>query len=426
MTLSIPYRVDEKDLKHYRLTQGVYIVGRIGHLLAVLGFISMGVMEMVWFNLVVSVPAFALALIWNRLGRHSIAFAAAIFELYVHQLLGIYYLGWEFGVQFWLIAVAGLSFFNARWRPSVQYLLLGLAIIGFVLMYIYRPEGTYVFSETLMRQAYALNGAVIIVYLAMLINYFAKATLKAENRLIEEKEVTERQNEQLREQHRSLTLEQDKSFRMLNKIKALFGQQVSEEVAQEMIHSDSEIDSKIHDVTVMFLDIRDFTLFADSQEPADVATFQNIVFDKLINIVKEQRGIVSQILGDGIMAVFGAPAADERHAEHAVSAGYTMLREIEALGKRGEIPPIRVGIGLNSGKVLAGNIGNDIRKFYSLTGTNVIIAARIEQLNKQYDSQFLVSRSTFEATKRMHETVESLGALTLKGIERKIGVHKLA
>ena len=212
---------------------------------------------------------------------------------------------------------------------------------------------------------------------------------------------------------------------MLHKIESLFGQQVSQEVAQEMIKSESDIDSKIMNVTAMFLDIRDFTVFADSREPEEVARFQNIVFSELIEIVRAYKGIVSQILGDGIYAIFGAPVEDKDHATHAVQAGFEMVNKVRELGTEGKIPKIKIGIGLNSGKVMAGNVGNETRKFYSLTGTNVIIAARIEQLNKQFNSQFLISENTFHAIDNTQFQFENLGKMSLKGIEKDIAVYKL-
>lgn len=213
---------------------------------------------------------------------------------------------------------------------------------------------------------------------------------------------------------------------MLDKIQSLFGQQVSQEVAQELIQSSSEIDSKIYDVTIMFLDIRDFTAFADSREPVEVARFQNIVFGELIEIVRANNGIVLQILGDGIMAVFGAPVVRTDHARNAIKAGYQMVQTVKELAASGKIPPIRIGLGLNSGNVIAGNVGNESRRFYSLTGKNVIIVARIEQLNKEFDSQFLVSEGVVRGLEGLGVAGEDLGGVALKGIERPVRIHRLA
>jgi class 3 adenylate cyclase len=103
-----------------------------------------------------------------------------------------------------------------------------------------------------------------------------------------------------------------------------------------------------------------------------------------------------------------------------------MVERVEELGKEGSIPPVRVGIGINSGQVIAGNVGNAIRKFYSLTGKNVIIAARVEQLNKEYGSQILISQSVHDAIGGEGRTMGAVGKVALKGIEQPVGIFRLA
>jgi len=244
--------------------------------------------------------------------------------------------------------------------------------------------------------------------------------------LAKQKDKIEVQHTLLEAQHAALEEEQNKTQKMLEKIETLFGQQVSKEIAQELVTMEGEIDSKLYDVTVMFLDIRDFTAFADSRAPEEVASFQNVVFGELLDIVREHKGITNQILGDGIMAVFGAPVTSNSHAFDAVTAGYAILDKVKELAEEGKIPQIRIGIGLNSGKVIAGNIGNARRKQYSLTGTTVIIAARIEQLNKVYKSQFLVSEEVYREIGKNRYTITELGDVELKGIEQAVGIYQLA
>ena len=220
--------------------------------------------------------------------------------------------------------------------------------------------------------------------------------------------------------------EQDKTQNMLQKIETLFGQQVSKEVVKELVAQKGEFQSKNYNVTVLFLDIRDFTRFADSRAPEEVASFQNIVFSELIEIVRKNKGITNQILGDGIMAVFGAPVESTSHITDAVAAGYAIIGKVYELFEKNKIPQIRVGIGLHCGKVIAGNIGNNYRKQYSLTGNTVIIASRIEQLNKVYKSQFLVSEKVYKEIRNRGYPITELGDVELKGIEKAVGIYQLA
>lgn len=227
-------------------------------------------------------------------------------------------------------------------------------------------------------------------------------------------------------QTRIIAEEKARTQTLLEKIDTLFGQQVSEEVADELVSGTAATESRLVDVTVMFCDIRDFTRLADSRDPHQVAVFQNTVFGALIDIVREEHGIINQMLGDGIMATFGAPTRTNTHPTDAVVAALRVVETIERLGSEGKIPPIRVGIGLHTGQVLAGNIGNELRKQYSLAGKTVIIAARIEQLNKIYDSQILISDATLAAIDRERFRAEDMGEVQHKGIEQPIRVHRLA
>ena len=213
---------------------------------------------------------------------------------------------------------------------------------------------------------------------------------------------------------------------LLGKIETLFGQQVSAEVARTLVQETENAESRALDVTVMFMDIREFTRLADAREPRAVATLQNTVFDVLIRIVLRHGGIINQLLGDGLMATFGAPVARQGHAADAVRAGLEMLAAVATLVDEGTIPPIRVGIGLHSGEVVAGNIGNELRKQYSLAGSTVIVAARMERLNKTYDSRMLISDAVVRRLGDTDPTGEDLGEVELKGLERPVRIHRLA
>ena len=250
--------------------------------------------------------------------------------------------------------------------------------------------------------------------------------LERTQKLALQKDKIEEQHKMLELQHRSLELEQSNTYKMLEKIETLFGQQVSKEVANELVSTEEDVRSKAYEVTVMFLDIRDFTLFADSRAPEEVASFQNEVFGELIKIVRKQKGIVNQILGDGIMAVFGAPVTSKSHSTRAVQAGYDILKKVKQLADLEKIPPIRLGIGLHRGRVIAGNIGNAFRRQYSLTGSTVIVAARIEQLTKKFESQFLVSESVRQHMPSDQSPVADLGQVCLKGIEKPVQIYQLA
>ena len=221
-------------------------------------------------------------------------------------------------------------------------------------------------------------------------------------------------------QTRIIEREKAKTQTLLHRIETLFGQQVSEEVAKELVGGPDQAESRLLQATVMLLDIRDFTAFADSREPHEVARFQNTVFSELIDIVRAHHGVINQILGDGLMATYGAPVPVETHVTDAVTAGYRILERVAGIAESGTIPGIRVGIGVHTGQVLAGNIGNRFRKQYSLTGSTVNITSRLSSGDGAEEIRVYARLDPEE------HAAESLGEVDLRGITRPITVYRLA
>jgi adenylate cyclase len=178
-------------------------------------------------------------------------------------------------------------------------------------------------------------------------------------------------------------------------------------------------------VAVMFIDIRNFTRFAVGRRPEEIVHYQNAFFTIVIDTVSRYKGIVHQFLGDGCMVIFGAPLEMENPAGNAVLASISLLRELESARERGAIASTRIGIGIHTGDVVTGNIGTAERQQYSVTGSVVILAARIEQMNKEFDSQVLVSEAVARSADRQQEAT-CLGPVSLKGWHEPISIFKLA
>lgn len=208
-----------------------------------------------------------------------------------------------------------------------------------------------------------------------------------------------------------------------NKVELLFGQQVSREVSKALMDEASQ--TKRLEVTVMFLDIRNFTSFADCHTADDVIAYQNAFLSPIIDIINLHQGVVFQILGDGLMACFGAPVENTLHADMAFQASINVLRQVEKATQEKIIPPTKIGIGLHSGLVVAGNIGNEQRKQFSISGAPVIVASRIEQLNKKFNTQFLISGEVFHQVIPGRISIHHLGPETIRGIEKPVEVYNV-
>jgi class 3 adenylate cyclase/Tfp pilus assembly protein PilF len=200
-----------------------------------------------------------------------------------------------------------------------------------------------------------------------------------------------------------------------NRAISLFGQQVSKEVALELLSNSLKASSNKLYACIMFLDIRGFTPFVEDKEPVEIIQYQNDVFGFMIEIVSKYHGIINQFLGDGFMATFGAPASTGNDCQNAVNASIDIMELLNEKCEAGEIPETKVGIGLHAGYIVTGNVGTSERKQYSITGNTVILASRIEQLNKKFRSTILLSKEVLEHLDQTKLKIENLGLEYLKG-----------
>ena len=219
------------------------------------------------------------------------------------------------------------------------------------------------------------------------------------------------------------------SFRALqerNRVMAVFGQHVSPAVAESLLTQHRELGGDVRRVTLMFLDIRGFTTYAEKRPPAEVVSYLNTLFGFMIESVNQHHGIVNKFLGDGFMAVFGAPLDDSSDSQHAVDASLEILSRLDELTAARQIPSTRIGIGLHAGDAVTGTVGSAQRKEYTIIGDVVNCASRIEQLNKDFDSRLLVSQAVWDGLGDAALSARSLGSVRVKGHDEAIQVYQLA
>lgn len=146
----------------------------------------------------------------------------------------------------------------------------------------------------------------------------------------------------------------------------------------------------------------------------------------MIEIVNRNHGIINKFLGDGFMAVFGAPFSEGSDSQNAVRAAREILQKLHQEVEAKRILPTKVGIGLHAGNAVTGNVGSSQRKEYTIIGDAVNLASRVESLNKQFDSQLLISEAVRNAIGKDGEEAISLGKVTVKGRNDPVEVFKLA
>ncbi|MED5262101.1 MAG: adenylate/guanylate cyclase domain-containing protein [Myxococcota bacterium] len=170
-----------------------------------------------------------------------------------------------------------------------------------------------------------------------------------------------------------------------------FGRHVSPQVAQRLMESGAGSDIELRDVSVLFLDIRGFTTRSESHAPEEVVGLLNDLFSFMVDEIDRHQGIVNKFLGDGFMAIFGAPFSAGQDATNALAAAVAICERLETRIADRVLPPLRIGIGIHAGHAIAGNIGSARRKEYTLIGDVVNVASRVESLNKTLDSTILVT-----------------------------------
>jgi len=205
-------------------------------------------------------------------------------------------------------------------------------------------------------------------------------------------------------------------------IKDLLKQQVSGAVATALIDGTDTNSVQQRFVALMFLDIRDFTKYAETRNPEEIIKYQNDVFGFMMEIVEKNHGVVNQLMGDGFMATFGVPISSGNDCLNAFNAATFILKKLEDKVRNQEIDMTKVGIGLHAGLVVTGNVGYEQRMQYSITGNPVIISARLEQLNKQLGSTMVFSKDLYDKLPKERQTPFEFQDVMVKGRSEPITI----
>jgi class 3 adenylate cyclase len=212
--------------------------------------------------------------------------------------------------------------------------------------------------------------------------------------------------------------------RLRDEQRKLFRTFATKEIADELLKTGFSLGGKYVHASVMFSDIRSFTSIGEKQDPATTIELLNNYFALMIEAVAGNHGTVNQFEGDGLMAIFGAPMQDDDHREHAVRAALEMIELLKGFNieqaSRNKVQ-IRIGIGIASGRVIAGFTGTQHRATYTCVGDTVNLAARIENHTKAVDRPILIDQYTYESLPADIE-VDPLGPIVFKGKQQPINI----
>lgn len=212
--------------------------------------------------------------------------------------------------------------------------------------------------------------------------------------------------------------------RLRDEQRKLFRTFATKEVAEELLRTGFSLGGKQVTASVLFADIRSFTTIAESQAPAESIDMLNEYFSMMFDAITNNKGTVNQLVGDGLMAVFGAPIFSDSHRENAVRAAQQMLEQLKVFNQNRSIQgksQIRIGIGIASGTMVAGYTGTQTRAIYTCIGDTVNLASRIEEYTKEALHPLLIDNYTRQGLPENIE-VEDLGKVFFKGKNHAIKI----
>jgi adenylate cyclase len=204
-------------------------------------------------------------------------------------------------------------------------------------------------------------------------------------------------------------------------VKRLFSRYLSKDVYEEVLKNPSlaELGGRRRTMSVLFSDMRGFTAMTERGQPEALVAQLNEYFTRMVEIVFEHRGTLDKFVGDMVMALYSAPLDDESHADHAVQTALAMIRGLNELNKKWVAegrPTLGIGIGVNTGDMIAGTIGAETVRSYTVIGDAVNLGARLESLNKEYGTQIIISEFTVNSLKdKTRYNLRPLGQVTVKG-----------
>ncbi|OGS17574.1 MAG: hypothetical protein A2219_01340 [Elusimicrobia bacterium RIFOXYA2_FULL_50_26] len=210
-------------------------------------------------------------------------------------------------------------------------------------------------------------------------------------------------------------------------IKKTFGQYLSPRVMEQVLSDPGylKLGGQKQNLTVLFSDIRNFTTMTEASDSVELVSQLNEYLSKMVEVVFRHDGTLDKFIGDAVMAIWGAPIPQNDHARRAVHCAIDMLEELDKLNAKWKAEgrsPLEIGIGVNTGDMIVGNMGSKEKMEYTVIGDNVNLGSRLEGLNKEYGTHIIISDATYQAVRDMVEA-RHLGDVKVKGKTKAVEVY---
>jgi adenylate cyclase len=212
------------------------------------------------------------------------------------------------------------------------------------------------------------------------------------------------------------------------KLRSTFTRYLGEDVMEEALKNPDKLNrGEKREMTVLFSDIRGFTTLSERMLPEKLASFINEYLSPMTRIVFDEKGTLDKYIGDAVMAFWNAPTEQPDHALRACRAAWAMLQKLEELKvkwRAENYPEFDIGVGINTGTMIVGNMGSDVRVDYTVMGDAVNLGSRLEGTNKEYETKVIVGEGTYPAVKD-EVILRRLGAVRVKGKRKPVKIYEL-
>jgi adenylate cyclase len=292
------------------------------------------------------------------------------------------------GAEFALILFLGLAM--AIWLPVLSPQQATLVTLSVLLLVLASNLGIFHFAHIVLPLASALVMILLLFTLNMAYGFFVEA-------------------------------------RGRKQITGLFGQYVPPEVVEEIARDpdNASMEGESREMTVLFTDVRGFTTISEGLDPKALSALMNEFLTPLTEVIYKHRGTIDKYMGDCIMAFWGAPLRDAGHARSGVLAGLEMQRTLKAMQpifRAKNWPEIRIGVGLNSGRMSVGNMGSRVRLAYTVMGDAVNLASRLEGITKEYGADIIVGEDTKNAVPDV--VYREIDRVRVKGKDTAVSIYE--
>lgn len=214
------------------------------------------------------------------------------------------------------------------------------------------------------------------------------------------------------------------------KLKRAMKKYINTNVVDDIIQNNEDeikLGGKKTELTILIADIRGFTRISEKLDPDEVTSLLNEYFGEMLPIIEEYKGAVNKFIGDAILAVFNEPIKDKKHPQNAILCATKMLGKVQEIRKKWKLagkPDIGISIGINTGSAFIGNIGTPNHLEYTVIGDTVNVASRIEAQNRQFNTQILISESTYEYAKDILDVIK-ISSVAIRGREKHIDIYEI-